>query len=206
MNKSKGESLKLTRLMMVLSGFNILFLLWAITGAEVLKEYKWVFTCKGAEKIVTPYLSFQIICFLMIIIPWGLLRRREKTARKNKDIRKLTIIKAQDHREHLLVYLLAVLLPLWASNMAEIRTFISTIIALLFIVFVFYNLRLHYINIIYAIRGYKIYTIFPADSDNAFSGKTSFVLITPRDYIDKIEDLKCYRISDTVYMESKEDS
>jgi hypothetical protein len=195
--KSKSESLKFVRFLMVLSSFNILFLLWLVNGVNALDNC--FFEIKGIK--IYLLLIFRIICFFLIMIPSLMLFFREKTAIKDKEFRIIKTGKAEDHRDHLLVYLLAVLLPLWTANMESISGFITTVIAFLFIIFLFYNLNLHYINAIYAIRGYKIYTVIPPLSENVFSGKRSFVIPSKRDFLPENKELKLLRLSDNVYIE-----
>jgi len=77
----------------------------------------------------------------------------------------------------------------------------SAFAALSFIVFLFWHLNLHYMNLMFAAKGYRVFTIYPPADDNQLSGRLSQVLITKRVAISPGERLSVYRLSDTVYFE-----
>ena len=57
-------------------------------------------------------------------------------------------------------------------------------------------------NLLFAISGYRVFTISPAAADkNPISGKSVLVLITRRVSLVPDERLVAYRLSDTVYFE-----
>ena len=56
-------------------------------------------------------------------------------------------------------------------------------------------------NIIFAIRGYRVFTISPPEDENPLSGRVSQVLITPRVALTPGQHIIAYRLSDTVYFE-----
>src|SRR5438128_5193960 len=88
-NTSKDpEGLKTARLFMVLSSMSPLFLLWAIRGNSFVRD-KYLLT----------------FCGLMLVLPNLFLGLRIKAALKANDRRDLTVGTAEDHRNHLLVYL-----------------------------------------------------------------------------------------------------
>lgn len=184
---AQSEGLKVARLLMVLSSISPLFVLWAIKGSKLLPD---------------PYLlSF---CGLMVILPNFFLWVRIRTAKKLQERRELVIGSAEDHRDHLLVYLFAMLLPFYPIDTGTWRDFAALISALGFVVFLFWHLNLHYMNIVFAIGGYRVFTILPPKSENAISGRISFVLITPRTSVLSGERIVAYRLSDTVYFEAAE--
>ena len=104
LNSGHHEGLKVARLLMVLSSISPLFILWAIRGNSLI-----------------PDLYFIAFCLLMVVAPNGFLWLRLRTARKNKDKRDLTIGKADDHRDHMLVYLFAMLLPFYSEDLGSWR-------------------------------------------------------------------------------------
>ena len=180
----KKEGLRIARLLMVLSSISPLFILWAIRGNSLIPDY-W-------------FIGF---CLLMISIPNAMLGLRIYTAKKNNDKREITVGSADDHREHLLVYLFAMLLPFYSENLNNWRYFSSSIAALAFIVFLFWHLNLHYMNLLFAILGYRVFTIQPPNDGNPLTSKTSLVLITKRVSIPSGIRITAYRLSDTVYLE-----
>jgi hypothetical protein len=76
-------------------------------------------------------------------------------------------------------------------------------IAVCFIVFLFWNNNLHYMNILFAVFGYRIFTIYPPNDGNPLSGRESVVLITRRCTLFQGERIVPYRLSNSVYWEVK---
>ena len=187
LNRGHHEGLKVARLLMVLSSISPLFILWAIRGNSLI-----------------PDLYFIAFCLLMVVAPNGFLWLRLRTARRDKDKRDLTIGKADDHRDHMLVYLFAMLLPFYSEDLGSWRYLGSSVAALAFIVFLFWHLNLHYMNLLFAARGYRVFTVYPPCNGNPISGKTSLALITRRVSLSSGEHLIAYRLSDTVYLEMDE--
>lgn len=186
-NTTQGEGLKVARLLMVLSSISPLFVLWAIRGSKLLPDHY--------------LLSF---CALMVILPNFFLWLRIRTAKKLQERKELVIGSAEDHRDHLLVYLFAMLLPFYPVETGTWRDFAALISALGFVVFLFWHLNLHYMNIVFAICGYRVFTILPPKEENPISGRISLVLITPRTSVLSGERIVAYRLSDTVYFEAQE--
>jgi hypothetical protein len=127
---------------------------------------------------------------------------RIETAEKQNDLRDIVVEKAEDRRDHLLVYLFAMLLPFYPIDTSSVRDTLALLAALTFIVFLFWHLNLHYMNIWFAMRGYRVYVIIPIEDKNVLSGRASLVLITPRTDILKDESIKAYRLSDTLCFEA----
>lgn len=181
------EGLKVARLLMVLSSISPLFILWAIRGNSLI-----------------PDRYFIAFCLLMVIAPNGFLWLRLRTARRLQEKRELTVGKADDHRDHLLVYLFAMLLPFYSEDLGSWRYLGSVLAALVFIVFLFWHLNLHYMNLLFAALGYRVFTVYPPDDGNPRSGKTRHALITRRVSLSSGERVIAYRLSDTVYWEMDE--
>lgn len=180
----QDEGLKAARLLMVLSSISPLFILWAIHGNSLV-----------------PDLYFIGFCSLMVVLPNSFLWLRITTAKRSQDKRNLTIGRADDHRDHLLVYLFAMLLPFYSADLCDWRLFSATIAALAFIVFLFWHLNLHYMNLFFAVLGYRVFTVYSPEDSNPYTGKATFALITRRAGLNAGEQITAYRISDTVYLE-----
>ena len=73
---------------------------------------------------------------------------------------------------------------------------------MIFIIMIFWHLKLHYINIIFILQGYRTYLVHPPLDENPYSGNDDFILVIRRNSIIEGEEIIAYRISDTVYMES----
>jgi hypothetical protein len=180
------EGLKAARLLMVLSSISPLFILWAIRGNSMIPD-GW----------------FVGICVLMVVLPNGFLWLRIRTAKKQADKRDLTVGTADDHRDHILVYLFAMLLPFYSEDISTWRGLGATLAALAFIVFLFWHLNLHYMNLLFALRGLRVFTVYPPADGNPLTGKTRQALITRRVCLPPGERLVAYRLSDSVYLEAE---
>jgi hypothetical protein len=183
-NQTHPEGLKVARLLMVLSSLSPLFVLWAVRGVNnVPDRWLWI-TCGG-----------------LILVPNLVLWMRLRITRRRNDAKTLTVGESDDHREHLLVYLFAMLIPLYDANLGSARDTLATGLAFAFIVFLFWHLNLHYMNILFALFGYHVFTVYP----NAGQGgaQQSFVLLTCRGHLDSGQEVRAYRISNTVFFEPK---
>lgn len=184
--RSQREGLKAARLLMVLSSISPLFILWAIRGTDLIPDF-----------------YFILFCAAMVLLPNGFLGLRIWTAKRLRETREITVGKAEDHRDHLLVYLFAMLLPFYEAVIGTWRDFIAVLAAIGFIVFLFFHLNLHYMNLLFAVFRYRVFTVYPPEDHNPLTSKASQVLITRRKAMLPGEKLVAYRLSDTVYVEMR---
>lgn len=180
------EGLKAARLLMVLSSISPLFIIWAIRGNSLIAD---------------PY--FIGLCAVMVFVPNAFLLLRIRTAREQEDKRELAVGKADDHRDHILVYLFAMLLPFYSEDLGSWRYLGSSVAALGLIVFLFWHLNLHYMNLLFAALGYRVFTVYPPADVNPLTGKASHALITRRVSLVPGDRLVAYRLSNTVYLETE---
>jgi len=171
---------------MVLSSVSPLFILWAIRGNSLI-----------------PDLYFIAFCGVMVFAPNVFLWLRIKTARKQADRRELTVGRADDHRDHILVYLFAMLLPFYSEDLGSWRYLVASFAALAFIVFLFWHLNLHYMNLLFASLGYRVFTVYPPADGNRLTGKARQAVITRRVSLSPGDRLIAYRLSHTVYLEAE---
>lgn len=179
------EGLQFLRLIMVLSSMAPLFVLWAVRGTGPVPDYYFLPVCLG-----------------LAVIPTLLLCSRIQTARRVNDCQVKTVHRADDHRDHILVYLFSMLLPFYTVNLNDWREFSATGVALLFIIFLFWHLNMHYMNLIFAVRGYRVFTVTPDPTDK-FGSKSPFVILTKRSSLPDGTQLQTYRLSDTVFIEKQ---
>jgi len=179
-----SEGLKAARLLMVLSSISPLFILWAIRGNGLVPD-RW-------------FIGF---CALMVVVPNAFLWLRIWTAKKQADKRELTVGTADDHRDHILVYLFAMLLPFYSEDLGTWRDLGATFAALAFIVFLFWHLNLHYMNLVFAARGLRVFTVYPPADGSPLTGKARHAVITRRVSLAPGDRIIAYRLSDTVYLE-----
>lgn len=179
-----AEGLKLARFIMVLSSMSPLFFLWSIRGTALI-----------------PDIYFVSGCLVMAILPTGFLLLRELIVRRQNDTRLLTIGRAEDHRGHVLVYLFAILLPFYRQNVDAWRDFFALLAALVFIVFLFWHLNYHYMNIVFALRGYRVLNVLSPEGDREHPSIVNFALITRRPTVEPNDKIVVFRLSNTVYLE-----
>jgi hypothetical protein len=189
MSNGTKEGLKATRLMMVLSSISPLFILWAIRGNNLI-----------------PGRYFITACALLVLVPNLILWLRIRAAKAQGDKRLIVTGRAEDHRDHLLVYLITILLPFYSANLDTPREFGAAILAICFIVFLFWNMNLHYMNLAFAALGYRVFTVYPPSDGNPISGKRSFVVITKRAIIETTDRILAHRVSDSVFLESENET
>ena len=184
MKNDQTEGLTLLRLLMVLSSLSPLFVLWAIRGT-----------------VLIPDLYFVMGCTVLALLPTFVLWLRIRIAWKQHDIKPLVVHDVEDHQVHILIYLFAILLPFYRQSIESWREFAAICVALGFIIFLFWYLRLHYMNIIFAVARYRIYMLHPATGENPYSGRNSYTLITRRRTLFPGQHIICLRITDTLYLE-----
>lgn len=180
------EGLRAARLMMVLSSISPLFIVWAIKGNDLI-----------------PDLYFVAGCLLLVLLPNVFLWLRIRTAQQLHETREITVGSSEDHRDHLLVYLFTMLLPFYAPAIESWREFGATLATLGFIVFLFWHLNLHYMNLGFAVLHYRVFTVFPPADNNPITGLAPIVIVSRRIVLTPGERLVAYRLSDSVYLEGE---
>jgi hypothetical protein len=183
-----SEGLRLARLMMVLGGLSPLFILWALRGLDPIPDVYWI-----------------PICGMMVAIPNIVIAARFWIAKHRGERKVLTIGEADDNRDHLLVYLFAMVMPLYDLNVHERREACAMATALVFIVFLFWHLNLHYMNLVFALFGYRVYTVRPQETNDGISGRSPFVVLTRRTVLRRGDTMHTVRISNGVFWECEDE-
>lgn len=180
MNLSKqNEGLPFIKMMMLLSSLSPLFILLAARGMNGLIDdfYLWLGT---SVLVVVPYLIVQLRIYL---------------ATKRDDTFILNTEKANDNKDYLFTYFFTILLPLFSISISTTRELSAIILALIFVLFILWNMNLHFVNIFFAVSGYRVFTI---ESEN------SAILITYRRRIPAdLTQIKAHRLSNSVFIEQK---
>lgn len=176
-----------SRLMVVFSSLSPLFLLWAAQGATtIIRDLYFVPACLALVALPNIYLWWRV---------WR--------ARREENLQELTIGSAEDHRTRLLFYLFVVLLPFYGITFDTWRALLPAAMIVVFIVFIFWHLNLHYINIFFEVFGYHVYSIDVPDAVNPADERQNFVLITKRNRVQDNKELTAYYLSANVYFESE---
>lgn len=169
---------------MVMGSISPLFVIWAIRGTPLI-----------ADRIFIP------VCAAMVLFPNLVLLIRSLIAKHQRDTRKIIVGRYEDIRSHLLVYLFAMLLPLYALTLNSWRDVGAALVAVVFIVAIFYYFNLHYMNVFLAALAYHVFTVYASDDRNPITGKAPLVLITRRSELTAGDKIVAYRISDSVLLE-----
>jgi hypothetical protein len=132
---------------------------------------------------------------LALLWRWG-------AARRSNDHRIIVVASARDQSDHLLVYLFAMLLPLYSVSLGNRRELYAVTAAFAFIVFLFWHMNLHYMNIVFAALGYRVYTAEMTGRGGAISD--SVILLSKRTSPPTAgTSIDGLRISDTVFIEKE---
>ena len=172
------------RLVFVLSSIAPLFILWAVKGISLISD-PW----------------FLSACSLLALLPTLFVILRERRARVQRHVRQITVDSLEDQRNHILVYLFAILLPFYRQDVSGWRDLSALITALVFVVFLFWHLNLHYVNIVFAIRGYHTFTIYPSETTTKYARREGYVLMTRRSNLAMGESIVALRLSHDLYLE-----
>ena len=179
----RREGLGLWRFFMVLCGFAPLVILVAVRGVEVVPD-RWLW----------------VACGMLIVVPASLLLLRLYLIRRDQSPRTLVVRQVEDNRSHVLVYLFATLLPFYRQDLSGMRDLAAILIAVVFIIFLFWYLNLHYVNVFLAVFGFRVYTIRPSEDDaNPYASHVPLIIVTRRRFLSPGETIRGHRISDTLY-------
>jgi hypothetical protein len=169
------------RFILVWSSLSPVFVLWAVRGVNKIPDEIWIPVCTG-----------------LFVVPNLLLWLFLKVSRKRNNDKTINVQSARDQREHLLTYLFAMLVPLFDANLGGYRDLAAVGLALLFIIFLFWYMRLHYMNIFFALRGYRIYTVeatigtTPADRDR--ERHVTYAVLSKRHHLPVGENFTGWRL------------
>jgi len=165
------------RLILVLACMAPLFILMAIRGVGLVPWEVYFPAFIGLALIPNAYLGFRM-----------------RMAIRNHDRKRIHATNVTDNREQLITYIFAMLLPLYQSAVTTEQDLYAALCALLFVIYIFGNMELYYMNFFFALAGYRIISIRP----DAGSGNSSIshVLITRRRFIPPTQEIHPLRITD----------
>lgn len=174
-----NEGLPLVKFTMLVSSMAPLFLLVGIRGMETVVDDN----------------HLQIAVTLLLTLPFIIIKLRIYFARKSNDVFVLDVSDSKNNKEYLFTYLFTVLLPLYSVSINDNREFGAVLFAICLVLFVLWNMNLHFVNILFAIQGYRVYTI---------ESYESAILLTTRSSIPKdLHEIKVHRLSSSVFIELK---
>lgn len=193
MNRKKAdEGLELTRFILVWSSLSPIFLLWALRGVDAIEDQYWIPIC-------------MTLFILPTLVLWWMIRQ----ARKAENTKTIRISSARDQREHLLTYLFAMLIPLFDANTDGVRDLTAASLALIFVMFLFWHMRLHYMNLFFAMWGYRIFTVEAkvgtTEKDRGSDRFVTYAVISRRHFIPDDDALTGYRLGGRVLFDKATD-
>lgn len=172
------EGVPFVKFMMLLSSMAPLFVLVALRGID--------------EKVISVE-HLTIIVLILVVIPFLVLFLRIGSAKRNNDIVTVNISANTNNKDYLFTYLFTVLLPLYSFTITSNRDAIALLFALTIVLFVLWNMNLHFINLLFACRGYKVYTL------DSFHG--AVLLSTRYNLSIGADELTVHRLSNSVFIE-----
>ncbi len=188
----REEGLGLVRLILVWSSLSPVFILWAVRGVPSIPDSLWISICLA--------LFFCPTFLLYLFLKYAQATRNEKTVK---------VEKSKDQREHLLTYLFAMLIPLFQGGLGTQRDIASLVVAFLLIIFLFWHMGLHYMNLLFAMFGYRIFSVEIAVGttlgDRATHKVASCVVISRRHSLTEGEMITGYRLGGDVLVDKSTD-
>lgn len=172
-----AEGVPIVKFMMLLSSMAPLFILIGIRGLNNVISDVYLWSTIG----------------LMVGVPHAILAFRLVRTKISNDTYTLNVKKAINNKEYLFTYLFTVLLPLYSVSTSSIRDIWAISAAICFVLFVLWNMNLHFINLMFALMGYKVFIL--EEHNNA-------ILLTKRiRIIDTVNEIQVYRLSNSVFIE-----
>lgn len=177
----RKEGVPIVKFMMLLSSMTPLFLLIGLRGidAKVISD-KWLW----------------IIIAVIVIVPFIILYARIRAAVKSRNIVTVDITGSSNNKDYLFTYLFTVLLPMYSFTITNCRDAFALLFALIVVLFVLWNMNLHFINIFFAVQGYKVYTLNSVDGAILLSARHNLPA--------NLKDMAVHRISNSVFIEIKD--
>lgn len=181
-----GDGLPFVRFILVWSSLSPVFILWAIRGT------------KAVDACI-----FTVACLVLFLAPTLVLWAFWARAVANDTVRDIKVLKAEDPKDHVLTYLFAMLIPLFQSNLDDLRQLAVAVVAFGMIMFLFWHMKLHYMNFVFAVLQYNIFTV-KVDAGVSASGPkppSTWVVISRRAAIREGEILTGYRLGGLVLVD-----
>jgi hypothetical protein len=178
--KKPRPDLGFLRAMLVLASMSPVFLIWSIIGMS---------------KIPDRY--FIPGCLLLILIPHWVLLRRIAVASKLESTKEFQVDSAKDSKEQLLTYFLPLVLPLMAVTLDSWRGFSATLVLFCIMAFASWHLRVFYINIFFAVFGFRIFQI--RQIETSLTTVTDRILITKRRQINRGDKITAINLGAEIY-------
>lgn len=165
-----------------------------------------VLLIKGEPRVegkpIVPVLGYYIAVIALAVLPIAAIAFRWRQARANHDHAVIRVARPADSKDHLLVYLLTVLTPLYSASFGTVRDWYASVFILIVIVFLFCHFDLYHMNLLFALRGYRTFVI-QGHGESPHDCRKPVIVLSKRTYLTEM-DLHCVRLSNTVFIEREE--
>jgi hypothetical protein len=159
----------------------------------------------GARDFCVPDKYFVPACLALFAAPSALLFLFWRSAIKSHNVRTIEVASCDNPKDHLLTYLFTMLIPLYQTSLGGIRDLAAAALALLLVLFLFWHLRLHYMNLSFALFGYCIFTVETQPTSSVAGAQTStYAIISRRSVIPTGKPLTGYRLGGRVLVDTAE--
>ncbi len=184
---TQKEALPAVRALMVASSFAPLFLLWFIRG--LLLRVDWRLNLAfGALTVVPTFLFVRV---------WAYKRNRRQYQTKR-------VIAPKEGHDQVIIYLFVLLLPFYSVDLTKDAEVVAAALALAVVGTLFLVLRLHYINMYLAVKGYYVYLVSTGDGEEPIPTGPPFVVLSRRRRLAHDSTMALLRLSNTVYIDEEE--
>jgi hypothetical protein len=189
-----------------LSTFSVARLIRPLYALGSLAPLFIVLLIKGEPRVdgkpIVQALGYFIVVAALAVIPIAAIALRWSIARINKDHMPIRVGRPTDSKDHLLVYLLTVLTPLYSASFSSVRDWWASLFILVIIVFLFCHFDLYHMNLLFALRGYRTFVV-QGYGDSPLECRRPLIVLSKRTYLSEM-DLHCIRLSNTVFIERDE--
>jgi hypothetical protein len=172
------------RLGLVLWALSPVFFVWAIRGSEVLDQM-WL-SGLAATTILAPAMIFW----------WRL--RQVKSSSTGGSVEELTVRRLTDRREHLLSYLFPLVMSSWEFDFKSPRELAACLFVMLFTGIAFWHLQLTYVNLWFAIAGFRSVQVERNSASN--HPLRPVILLTRCTRLSENDTVEAYRLTNSLYL------
>jgi hypothetical protein len=172
------------RIALVLGALSPVFFIWAVRGSSVVDQ-RWL--CG---------LATATIAGPAIIFFWRI--RQAKSSTSGGSIEELTVRRLTDRREHLLSYLFPLVMSSWQFDFKSMRELFACLCVMLFTGIAFWHLQLTYVNLWFAIAGFRSVQVERGSSTS--NPLRPVILLTRSTRLSENEVVEAYRITNSLYL------
>lgn len=173
------------RLALVVWSLSPVFLVWAIRGSGMISQlWLWVAAMLATLGPALIYLGSVNLA---------------KQSGTGGNLEQLTVKRLTDRREHLLSYLFPLLLSVWSLDFKTHRELLAFFVVISFTGIAFWHLQLTYVNIWFAIAGYRSVQVERV-SDQSHTLRP-IILLTRNGRLCENTQINALRITNNLYLD-----